>query len=127
MYLARSRPTVLTWFMDASSSGLQRPHSGTPRPPGASTPSQPAEARAYLAHPLLGPRLILCTETVLALQGRSPHAIFGSPDDLKFCSSMTLFAIATGEGEAVFRRALDHYCEGRMDTRTVALCQTGAG
>ena len=56
-----------------------------------------AEARAYLAHPLLGPRLILCTETVLALQGRSVHAIFGSPDDLKFCSSMTLFAIATGD------------------------------
>src|SRR3954452_5060926 len=41
MYLARSSPTVLTWFMDASSSGLQRPHSGTPRPPGVSTPSQP--------------------------------------------------------------------------------------
>src|SRR3954465_9101224 len=40
MYLARSRPTVLTWFMDASLSGLQRPHSGTPRPPGASTPSE---------------------------------------------------------------------------------------
>src|SRR5215218_789131 len=43
MYLARSSPTVLTWFMDASSSGPQRPHSGTPRPPGASTPSQPYE------------------------------------------------------------------------------------
>src|SRR3954464_1141336 len=42
MYLARSSPTVLTWFMDASSSGLQRPHSGTPRPPGASTPSDPS-------------------------------------------------------------------------------------
>src|SRR3954454_18009650 len=41
MYLARSSPTVLTWFMDASLSGLQRPHSGTPRPPGASTPSEP--------------------------------------------------------------------------------------
>ena len=61
------------------------------------------EARAYLAHPLLGPRLILCTETVLALQGRSLHAIFGSPDDLKFCSSMTLFSLAAGEGEGVFR------------------------
>src|SRR3954465_10834749 len=44
MYLARSSPTVLTWFMDASSIGLQRPHSGTPRPPGASTPSQPLRA-----------------------------------------------------------------------------------
>src|SRR4051812_32924154 len=41
MDLARSRPTVLTWFMDASARGLQRPHSGTPRPPGASTPSGP--------------------------------------------------------------------------------------
>src|SRR3954451_16099179 len=48
MYLARSSPTVLTWFMDASLSGLQRPHSGTPRPPGASTPSQP-RSRALLA------------------------------------------------------------------------------
>src|SRR4051812_10901309 len=43
MYLARSSPTVLTWFMDASLSGLQRPHSGTPRPPGASTPSRPRQ------------------------------------------------------------------------------------
>src|SRR4051794_41583284 len=42
MDLARSSPTVLTWFMDASARGLQRPHSGTPRPPGASTPSGPA-------------------------------------------------------------------------------------
>ena len=51
------------------------------------------ETRAYLAHPVLGPRLILCTETALAVEGRSVHAIFGSPDDLKFCSSMTLFAL----------------------------------
>src|SRR3954452_24317701 len=55
MYLARSSPTVLTGFMDASSSGLQRPHSGTPRPPGASTPSQPLplhrqRCRAHRAH-----------------------------------------------------------------------------
>src|SRR3954451_10234096 len=46
MYLARSSPTVLTWFMDASARGLQRPHSGTPRPPGASTPSGPLGYRA---------------------------------------------------------------------------------
>ena len=85
------------------------------------------EARAYLAHPLLGPRLILCTETVLALQGRSVHAIFGSPDDLKFCSPMTLFSLASGEGESAFRRALDRYCDGRMDERTVALNEAGAG
>ena len=85
------------------------------------------EARAYLAHPVLGPRLILCTETVLTVEGQSLHGIFGSPDDLKFCSSMTLFAIASREGESVFRRALDRYCEGHLDDRTVALCQTGTG
>jgi uncharacterized protein (DUF1810 family) len=86
-----------------------------------------AEARAYLAHPVLGPRLILCTETVLALQGQSLHAIFGSPDDMKFCSSMTLFSLATGEGESAFRQALDRYCDGRMNERTVALCEASAG
>ena len=85
------------------------------------------EARAYLAHPVLGPRLILCTETVLAVEGRSLHAIFGTPDDLKFCSSMTLFALAAGEDESVFRRALDRYCGSRLDQRTVALCQPGVG
>jgi uncharacterized protein (DUF1810 family) len=53
-----------------------------------------AEARAYLSHPLLGPRLIRCTETVLAHDGRSLQAIFGSPDDKKFCSCMTLFSRA---------------------------------
>ena len=85
------------------------------------------EARAYLAHPVLGSRLILCTETVLAVEGRSLQAIFGSPDDLKFCSSMTLFALAVGQGESVFRRALDRYCGGRLDERTVELCEAGAG
>jgi uncharacterized protein (DUF1810 family) len=85
------------------------------------------EARAYLAHPVLGPRLILCTETVLAVEGRSLQAIFGSPDDLKFCSSMTLFALAVGQGERVFRRALDRYCGSRLDERTVVLCGAGAG
>jgi len=81
-----------------------------------------AEARAYLAHPLLGRRLVLCTEAVLAISGKSLHDIFGSPDDLKFRSSITLFAMAPGEG-SVFRRALDPYCGGRMDDRTVALLQ----
>jgi uncharacterized protein (DUF1810 family) len=85
------------------------------------------EARAYLAHPVLGSRLILCTETVLAVEGRSLQAIFGSPDELKFCSSMTLFALAVGQGESVFRRALDRYCGSRLDERTVELCEAGAG
>src|SRR5215207_7654018 len=84
------------------------------------------EARAYLAHPLLGLRLTLCTETVLAVEGRSLHMILGSPDDLKFCSSMTLFALAAGEVGSVFERALDRYCDGHLDERTVALCEAGA-
>ena len=52
------------------------------------------EARSYLAHPVLGPRLIECTTLVNAVEDRSAHQIFGDPDDLKFRSSMTLFALA---------------------------------
>ena len=82
-----------------------------------------AEARAYLADPLLGPRLDLCTKAVLASGGRSLHAIFGSPDDMKFQSSMTLFALAAPDKDNVFRQALDRWCDGRMDERTVALIE----
>src|SRR5215211_1816682 len=85
-----------------------------------------AEARAYLAHALLGPRLMQCTEAVLAVEGRSLHEIFGSPDDVKFCSSMTLFSRAQGGDESVFRRALDRFCSGREDERTVELLQQSA-
>ena len=81
------------------------------------------EARAYLQHPLLGPRLVQCTRAVLAVEGRSVHEIFGSPDDLKFRSSMTLFWRAAGSGEAAFRQALDRYCGGRPDERTLALLE----
>jgi uncharacterized protein (DUF1810 family) len=79
------------------------------------------EARAYLADPLLGPRLELCTKTVLESAGSSLRAIFGSPDDMKFRSSMTLFALASPEADSVFRRALDRWCDGQMDERTLAL------
>lgn len=78
------------------------------------------EARAYLAHPMLGSRLRLCTEAVLAMESASLNAIFDSPDDLKFCSSMTLFAVAADQPE-LFRLALDRFCEGRLDQRTLAL------
>jgi uncharacterized protein (DUF1810 family) len=84
-----------------------------------------AEARAYLAHTVLGPRLVLCTEAVLAIEGKSLNAIFGSPDDLKFCSSMTLFSRAAEETADVFRRALDRFCAGREDSRTLALLGPG--
>ena len=81
------------------------------------------EARAYLAHPLLGPRLVSCTRTVLALEGRSLPTIFGSPDDLKFRSSMTLFARAAEAGDNPFQEALDRFCDGRGDERTLALLE----
>ena len=66
------------------------------------------EARAYLAHPLLGARLRECTEAVNTHTDRSAHAIFGSPDDVKFRSSMTLFAAAAPQ-EPLFRKAIDHF------------------
>jgi uncharacterized protein (DUF1810 family) len=78
-----------------------------------------AEAVAYLAHPLLGVRLLECTETVLAHSRKSAHEIFGSPDDLKFCSSMTLFERARG-GPA-FGRALDLFFGGKRDAKTLAI------
>ena len=80
------------------------------------------EARAYLQHDVLGPRLTLCTRTVLESEGRSLQAIFGSPDDLKFRSSMTLFEAARPDEDA-FGRALDHFCSGKRDERTLRLVQ----
>jgi uncharacterized protein (DUF1810 family) len=82
------------------------------------------EARAYLVHPVLGPRLRLATQAVLAIEGASLNAIFGSPDDMKFRSSMTLFARAAGDAERLFPQAIERYCEGRMDERTLALLET---
>jgi uncharacterized protein (DUF1810 family) len=76
-----------------------------------------AEARAYLAHPVLGPRLVECTALVNRVEGRSAHEIFGSPDDLKFRSCMTLFALAQ-PAAPVFREALEKYFGGAPDPRT---------
>jgi uncharacterized protein (DUF1810 family) len=83
------------------------------------------EARAYLADPVLGERLKACTRAVLAHRGTSVAAIFGSPDDLKFRSCMTLFSLAAPE-ETLFLQALDQFCEGRRDPLTVAAC-AGSG
>jgi uncharacterized protein (DUF1810 family) len=79
-----------------------------------------AEARAYLAHPVLGPRLVGCTDLVNAVEGRTVHAIFGTPDDLKFRSSMTLFDRAAYD-EPVFRTALQRHFDGVPDPRTIEL------
>lgn len=75
------------------------------------------EARAYLAHPLLGPRLRECTELVNAVEHHSLNAILGDPDDLKFHSSVTLFAEAGGG--PVFLDALNRYFAGERDGATL--------
>jgi uncharacterized protein (DUF1810 family) len=77
------------------------------------------EARAYLAHEVLGPRLRDCTRAVLDVQGASLEAILGGVDAQKFRSSMTLFLRASGDG--LFREALDRYCDGIEDAATLAL------
>lgn len=84
------------------------------------------EARAYLAQPVLGQRLKACTRSVLAHDGPSANAIFGSPDDLKFRSCMTLFSLAAPD-EPLFRQALERFCAGRPDPLTVAACAGGDG
>lgn len=76
------------------------------------------EAEAYLAHPILGPRLRECTGIVNAVEGRSATDIFGSPDDLKFRSSMTLFD-AVADDPTPFRMALKRYYDDEPDPNTL--------
>lgn len=76
------------------------------------------EARAYLENSLLGARLTLCTETVLASRATSLRELFASPDDLKFRSSMTLFETAAADDGSLFQQALDRWCAGQADERT---------
>jgi len=76
-----------------------------------------AEAKAYLDHPLLGPRLLECTRALLAFSGRTAHEILGEIDAAKLRSSMTLFAHAA-PGEPLFREVLDRYYDGREDPET---------
>jgi uncharacterized protein (DUF1810 family) len=78
------------------------------------------EAAAYLNHPLLGARLRTCTQLVLNLKKRSIADIFGHPDDLKFHSSMTLFAQVAPQG-SLFHRALDQFFHGIQDDWTLSL------
>jgi uncharacterized protein (DUF1810 family) len=77
-----------------------------------------AEARAYLAHPVLGPRLTECAQALLSVEGRTADQILGTPDDLKLRSSMTLFAHAADD-PAVFRAVLDRYYGGEDDPLTL--------
>jgi uncharacterized protein (DUF1810 family) len=86
-----------------------------------------AEAVAYLAHGILGPRLIECTRLVLAVKNRTILDILGSPDDLKFRSSMTLFGAVSGN--PVFGQAISVYYGGAGDKATLEILQAldGAG
>ena len=80
------------------------------------------EAENYLVHPLLGKRLIEISNALLEVEGKTANQIFGSPDDMKLKSSMTLFG-ALENTNPVFQRVLDKYFEGMKDQRTLELIE----
>ena len=112
---AGQKRTHWMWFIFPQLRALGR--SGTARHFGL---EDLAEAVAYWRHPTLGERLRHCTALVLDIQGRTAHEIFGSPDDLKLRSSMTLFEIAAAQ-EPAFGRVLDRYYGGGRDALTLNL------
>lgn len=79
------------------------------------------EARAYMGHPVLGPRLEQSCQAVNAVRNRTAHEIFGTPDDMKFRSSMTLFREASPLDGSVFEQLLGRYFAGEPDPRTLEL------
>jgi uncharacterized protein (DUF1810 family) len=107
------KATHWMWFVFPQVAGLG--HSAMAR---AFAIASRAEAEAFLRHPVLGPRLRACTGLVVAVEGRSAHDIFGSPDDLKFRSCMTLFA-ALAPQEPIFAEALRRYFGGEGDPLTL--------
>jgi uncharacterized protein (DUF1810 family) len=111
---AGRKRTHWMWFIFPQLRGLG--HSTTAHRYGIATLD---EARAYLDHPVLADRLARATEAVLAHRRRSAHDIFGSPDDLKFRSSMTLFDEASEHGVPEFRAALENFFGGTRDHRTL--------
>ena len=78
------------------------------------------QAKDYMAHPVLGPRLVEISEALLALPSSDPGAVMGYPDDLKLCSSMTLFELAAPD-QPVFGKVLDKFYGGRRDPLTLRL------
>ena len=78
------------------------------------------QAKDYMAHPVLGPRLVEISGALLSLPGSNPSAVMGYPDDLKLCSCMTLFELAAPD-EPVFGRVLEKYYGGRRDRLTLNL------
>lgn len=85
-----------------------------------------AEARAYLDHPILGPRLVECAEAAICVEDRSATQIFGSPDDLKLNSCATLFACVLPPA-SVFERLIEKYYRGRRDGKTLQLLRIDPG
>jgi uncharacterized protein (DUF1810 family) len=83
------------------------------------------EAHAYLDHPILGPRLLACVETINALSGRSAEDVFGDIDALKLRSSLTLFAAAAPD-EPAFQAALSKYFDGMTDAHSLKLLSLSA-
>jgi uncharacterized protein (DUF1810 family) len=107
-----SKRTHWMWFMFPQAEGLGQ----SPTARRYAIRSR-AEAKAYLQQKTLGPALLECTGLVLRISNKSALQIFGSPDDLKFCSCMTLFDAVAPDGP--FTRAIDRYYEGGRDMRTL--------
>lgn len=112
---AGRKETHWSWFIFPQLSGLGR--SSMSRKFALASKD---EARRYLAHPVLGPRLRECTRLMLASPERDVSSILGPPDDLKFRSSMTLFAAAVPE-EPLFKEALVKFFDGEPDPLTLSL------
>lgn len=111
---AGRKQTHWIWFVFPQVEGLG--HSSTSRHYAISGLD---EARAYLGHPVLGPRLLECVEVLLALEGRTASEIMSYPDDLKLRSSMTLFERVAGPGSA-FSQVLEKYFAGKRDELTLS-------
>lgn len=117
---AGAKRTHWMWFVFPQLRGLGR--SATAQYYGIASAG---EARAYWAHPVLGPRLRQCAQALLALRGRSAQQIFGSPDDLKLRSCMTLFAEVAPD-EPLFRQVLDRCFGGQRDELTLRALHASA-
>ena len=113
---AGRKKTHWMWFIFPQLKGLGR--SSTAEFYGISDLN---EAKDYLSHPVLGQRLKEITKALLAQPVRDPHKIFGSPDDLKFQSSLTLFAEADDSQNTVFAEALKEFFKGKRDQQTLKL------
>lgn len=115
---AASKQTHWMWFIFPQLKGLGQ--SNTAQFYGIADLN---EAKEFLRHPLLGNRLIEITQTLLSQPNRDVHKIFGSPDDMKLHSSLTLFAEAADAHNSVFKQALTAFFDGKKDDRTIKMLE----